>query len=365
MANENELSQVQKSIANAGARWRAGHTTVSSLNEGEKQRKLGYIPGPNDPSLKEQESRGASKLAEHKASLSAFSAVSVPASVDWRTGGFVTAVKDQGGCGSCVAFGSIAALESQIKIQRGAAYDVDLSEAQLFYCIARSLGRTCENGWWPEAALIGMRDTGITDEACYPYTAGDQDCTGKCADWQNRVTKITGYEYLNSIADIKEFVSSHGPVEACFTVYNDFFSYTSGVYEHVTGDVAGGHCVCIVGYDDVQGCWICKNSWGTGWGMSGFFNIAYGQCGIEGQVYGITGVDNTYWINGKKVIGLWANSDERNAWAYLSDLGWRKISPNNDGGFLHTLTQLSSAKLSGASINVHIVDGVIETLYAF
>ena len=40
----------------------------------------------------------------------------------------------------------------------------------------------------------------------------------------------------------------------------------------------GNHCVLIVGYDDVNQCFIVKNSWGTGWGEAGYFRIAYSEC---------------------------------------------------------------------------------------
>ena len=53
------------------------------------------------------------------------------------------------------------------------------------------------------------------------------------------------------------------------TVYNDFYSYTSGVYSHVTGSYLGGHAILIVGYDDVGKYFIAKNSWGTSWGRGG------------------------------------------------------------------------------------------------
>lgn len=69
-----------------------------------------------------------------------------------------------------------------------------------------------------------------------------------------------------NVAAIKEHLNNYGPVTGCFVVYNDFFSYSSGVYRHVSGGEAGGHCVAIVGYDDAQGAWIIKNSWGVGWG---------------------------------------------------------------------------------------------------
>jgi len=64
-------------------------------------------------------------------------------------------------------------------------------------------------------------------------------------------------------------------------VYQDFFSYRSGIYKHVSGGLAGYHCIMIAGYDDTQQCWICKNSWGTGWGENGWFRIGYGECQID------------------------------------------------------------------------------------
>jgi hypothetical protein len=60
----------------------------------------------------------------------------------------------------------------------------------------------------------------------------------------------------------------------------DFFCYDGGVYKYDYGDFMGNHAICVIGYDDAQNCWICKNSWGTGWGENGFFKIAYGQCGM-------------------------------------------------------------------------------------
>jgi C1A family cysteine protease len=73
----------------------------------------------------------------------------------------------------------------------------------------------------------------------------------------------------------------------CFSVYADFFNYHTGIYHHVSGSLQGGHCVCCVGYDDVKRCWICKNSWNTSWGDSGFFNIAYGQVGIDAAMWAL------------------------------------------------------------------------------
>jgi cathepsin B len=73
-------------------------------------------------------------------------------------------------------------------------------------------------------------------------------------------------------------------------VYEDFFAYKSGVYHHVSGGQAGGHAVKIIGWGNESGAnfWLAANSWGTGFGMSGFFKIREGDCGFASQVFGIT-----------------------------------------------------------------------------
>ena len=144
----------------------------------------------------------------------------------------------------------------------------------------------CLPGWWPDAAFDGLVQ-GIVDSACFPYTAANQACN-LCPDAQNRLTKITGWHHLTSQADMKTFISTVGPVSACFTVYEDFYyHYTGGVYTYnaaTAGKVVGGHCICIVGYDDSQGCWIAKNQWGAGWGESGYFRMSYRSCGLGGWI---------------------------------------------------------------------------------
>jgi len=59
---------------------------------------------------------------------------------------------------------------------------------------------------------------------------------------------------------------------------------------HVSGPDGGLHCVEVIGYSEAEQCWICKNSWGAGWGEGGFFRIAYGQCAIDSGALGVEGV---------------------------------------------------------------------------
>jgi C1A family cysteine protease len=283
------VAQVQSALTQRGANWQAGVNFLTELPSQQRRLYLGFTP-PGDLTLQALEDRGKGIAAGHQVGLVA---PVYPSSFDWRNQGgqnYITPVKDQGACGSCVAFGTTAAVEGTLRVQRGnPGLAVDLSEASLFYCIAASQGRNCSTGWWPQDALTGYQNLGVPDESCFPYTAGNQACS-QCADWASRATKITGSHPVASATDMKTWLSTRGPMSACLTVYDDFFSYTSGVYHHVTGNVAGGHCVCFAGYDDALGCWICKNSWGTGWGDSGYFRIAYGECGIEGMVHAVDGI---------------------------------------------------------------------------
>jgi C1A family cysteine protease len=358
------VGDLQGAIARAGASWQAGVTPLSQLSDDQKVLHLGAVPPPGTASLDERE-----QLATAKAQGGAgIGAVGAPASFDWRNVGgtnYITPIEDQGGCGSCVAFGTIATIEGTARVYRGNPnLAIDLSEAQLFYCYARSQGYSCGTGWWPNNAFDFAKNNGLVDAACFPYTAGDQACN-LCGDWQNRLTYISGWHTVGGVADMKAWISSRGPVSTCFTVYNDFFYYAGGVYRHVTGNVAGGHCVSVVGYDDANGCWICKNSWGTGFGEGGFFRIAYGNCGIDAEMWLAEGIADTGWIRGAHIAGLWTIDQDRNAWVYVAAVGWRKLSPDNDNILLDMLSQLAAAKAAKRTVDFYQEQGVIKQIYVY
>ena len=79
---------------------------------------------------------------------------------------------------------------------------------------------------------------------------------------------------------MKGCLASGYPFVIGYTVYESFMSdevAKTGIAQMPTpGDrVVGGHCVLVVGYDDTQNRFICRNSWGTGWGMKGYFTLPY------------------------------------------------------------------------------------------
>jgi C1A family cysteine protease len=290
-----KLQTLKARVKKRGAKWRPKRTPLSDLSREEKALRLGFTPPPRTPSLARRV-RAAARVRRAPRALAAAEALSLaPSSHDWRDVGgadFVTPVKEQLDCGACTAFAVCAAIESLVRIASGdPALDLDLSEAHLFYVHGRAAGSICRGGWSPDEALDACVHPGVADEACYPYLPGDQDgMTLVCSDWASRVVRITGWHLMTSPADMKSWLSTRGPMIAGMSVFDDFFDYGSGVYQHVSGGLVDGHVVCVVGYDDAAGCWICKNSFGTAWGEAGFFRIAYGQCGIDAIMWAVEGV---------------------------------------------------------------------------
>jgi C1A family cysteine protease len=195
----------------------------------------------------------------------------------------VTAVKDQALCAGCSAFGATASLETRAMwALQTPEPPLDLSEQHLFSCS----GGDCQSGANMSFAMIYLRQHGTPDEACFPYQAQNGDnipCDQTCADWESRAYRIRSWNYVFHLGDfdrIKEALLE-GPLYTYILIYEDFFAYAGGVYEHVWGNPAGGHGVSIIGWDDAEECWIGKNSWTDGWGEGGFFRIRWGEAEIE------------------------------------------------------------------------------------
>jgi len=214
-----------------------------------------------------------------------------PPAWDWRdasldnvSGDWMTPVKSQGACGSCWGFAALGALEAMVNIRAGSpSVDVDLSEQYLLSC-PNGGGCSGWNAWW---AYRYLRDNGgAITESCFPYEADDRvPCSDKCDGWRDTLFPVTGYDGMQTPPrqEIKAALVEHGPLVAEMAVMEGFGGYTGGVYEHPGEESARdiNHQVVIVGYDDMQGCWIVRNSWGQNWGENGYFRIAYGDCMME------------------------------------------------------------------------------------
>jgi C1A family cysteine protease len=270
MADIAELNQL---IEEAGAHWVAKQTPLSDLvSIGGPEGMLGLALSPEEALAEMLDQRRIEQTITFAAPPP------LPPRLDWRDHkgeNWVTPVKDQKTCNSCVAFAACAAIEARVRIETNKPdAAIDLSEAQLFHC---GTPNSCGTGWQPEKAMDFARQHGIGRESDFPYHPGNQACRPIAP-----IVKTSRHGRAATILERKRALLG-GPVIAGMEVFRDFRSYGSGVYRHVSGDFEGLHAVCVIGFDDPNGCWIAKNSWGRNWGDDGFFRIAYGDCGIDSK----------------------------------------------------------------------------------
>lgn len=220
---------------------------------------------------------------------SSSNSVTVPDTLDWRTEGKVTPVKDQGQCGSCWSFSATGAMEGAWAIATGDL--VSLSEQQLVDCSATfEYGNHGCNGGLMDGAFNYAMANGMCTEADYQYEAENDQCDTSCTP----VVEISGCRDVpaNNQKVLKEAVAL-GPVSIAIEADTRTFQlYTSGV---ITSGACGtnlDHGVLIVGYGEESSLpfWLVKNSWGASWGENGYVKIERsnsendpGVCGVAMQ----------------------------------------------------------------------------------
>jgi len=202
--------------------------------------------------------------------------IDIPSSIDWRTEGAVSRVKNQGRCGSCWAFSAVGTLEGTHFVSTHRL--IELSEKNLLDCSSvppfRNSGCNGGNPW--EALRYVMVTGGIDTEASYPYQPIQQNCK---FDRRNIGAKIRGIGTVktNSEQDLASAVANHGPISVAIYASPRFKSYRSGVFNDPSCIMQPNHAVVVVGYGhDTHGgdYWIVKNSWGSDWGESGYIRMS-------------------------------------------------------------------------------------------
>jgi cathepsin B len=215
----------------------------------------------------------------------------IPAAFDARTNWpkCIHPIRDQGGCGDCWAFAASEVLSDRFCIVSNKSTNVVMSPQFLVSCDTTDWA--C-NGGYPYYSWKFLEKSGDVSDTCYPYQSGNgavPSCSKftKCSDGsalRHYYAKVNSTKYFTTPAAIQMEIMTNGPVETGMEVYSDFFSYSSGIYTNTTGSTfLGGHAVKIVGWGNANGTnyWIVANSWGTYWGMSGYFNIQFGSCSLD------------------------------------------------------------------------------------
>lgn len=252
----------------------------------------------------------------------------LPQSFDARVGfpqcaKVIGTIRDQSNCGSCWAFSGVEAFNDRLCIVHGESSLMSPEDT-----VSCCTGGTCsfsmgcnggqQGGAWNWFKEVGVSSGGDwadidTGSTCKPYSmqscahhiepSGDMvscedvesystpKCTAACTDKGYDKDYISDKHFASSVysiegeENIRREIFENGPISVAMSVYEDFESYESGVYQHVSGKYLGGHAIKMIGWgiDDGVKFWICVNSWNDSWGEHGTFRILRGsnECGIE------------------------------------------------------------------------------------
>lgn len=295
-------------INNLGTTWKAGHNKrMRSLSMNVIRGMMGVLP--NSPVKLEVVTN------EHITN-------DLPDEFDarkqWPQCPSISEVRDQSACGSCWAVAAAAAISDRVCIGSNGNEKVDISGLDLLSCCGFRCGQGC-NGGYPTAAWQFWARTGLVtgggykSQGCAPYpfapcehhingslpacpseTERTPQCNKQCqpgydtAYAQDKRVGAKAYSVASDEQTIRKEIFANGPAEADFTVYEDFLSYKSGVYQHTTGKALGGHAVKVLGWGTENNTpyWLIANSWNEDWGDKGLFKIRRGnnECGIEAGI---------------------------------------------------------------------------------
>ena len=233
----------------------------------------------------------------------------------------VSHARDQSNCGSCWAFGATEAFNDRYCISTGDNTKVFSPTDTLACCSGITCGfsKGCEGGqpsaawrWFVTHGVVEGGDYG-DEETCKPYTFPScshhtdsvdlqsceslptydtPTCNSECeygdVKYDNDKFFAKDSYKLETVSDIQRDLMKYGTVTTAFSVYEDFETYSSGIYQHQTGKYLGGHAVKMIGWGVDNGVkyWTCVNSWNDEWGENGMFRILRGsdESGIESNV---------------------------------------------------------------------------------
>ncbi|CAD6204103.1 unnamed protein product [Miscanthus lutarioriparius] len=210
-------------------------------------------------------------------------AVDAPTSVDWRSKGAVTPIKNQGpSCSSCWAFVTAATIEGITQIKTGKL--LSLSEQELIDCDPYDGG--CNLGYFVNGYKWVIQNGGLTSEANYPYQARRYQCNRSKA--ANHAARISNYVQVPQGESQLQQAVAQQPVAAAIEMGGSLQFYSGGVWSGQCG-TRMNHAITVVGYgaDSSSGLkyWLVKNSWGQSWGERGYLRMRRdvtrgGLCGI-------------------------------------------------------------------------------------
>ena len=181
--------------------------------------------------------------------------------------------------GNCVAFASVAGVK---EFQDKKEYHklIRLSPRFLYNLCKKFDGIPFEDGTYPRVAMKVLLNYGVCHESFWPYIPLKKSFPRKGADKDAIKFKIKAYARIKSQLEMKRSLLINGPFVAGVEVFDSWFTKkveSSGFIPmpKPKEDLAGGHAICIVGYDDKTSIFKFKNSWGASWGSAGYGYLPY------------------------------------------------------------------------------------------
>lgn len=277
LATQAEVNELNAFNQEHNYSWTAAVNPIALMTDEEQKNLTGFRNDLN-------------QLSSHISSKNITASSDLPKSFDWRNygGDWTNPIRDQGNCASCWAFAVTGVFESYNELKyHNSHLNPDYAEQYLVNCANDMQG--CNGGGFSSLSYFVDKEgasggVGTVLESDYPYTATDGACKNLSSCTRYTMDTSVGetwyYVYpgpsdIPAIDVIKTVIYQHGPVASAFYVDKGFYYYSSGIYDSDTKATYSNHGIIIVGWgeQDGRGYWICKNSWGTKWGESGWFKI--------------------------------------------------------------------------------------------
>jgi C1A family cysteine protease len=202
----------------------------------------------------------------------------LPPSVDLRP--LCSPVEDQGNLGSCTGNALVGALEFLDK--KNKATLIDMSRLFIYYnerVIEHSV--KSDSGAMLRDGIKTLKKQGVCSEKKWPYVISKFAVKPTPACYREALNhQITSYQRILTLDQMRACLAEGFPFVFGFTVYESFESQETakgGVVRMPQAEerAVGGHAVLAVGYEDSKRRFTIRNSWGTDWGMKGYFTIPY------------------------------------------------------------------------------------------
>ena len=377
------LNQIREKIRQNGYRFKVNHNWVYDMSAEEKEAFFGRRPSSIVSKLSKSDDIGPLERYLDKKVL--------PTRFDWRNHNghtFIGPVRNQGYCGSCYAFGAAAAAEGtyNVAMNRFDGNCIDLSESFIMWCLG-SLPEYnfhffgCDGADYDYMELQALVQYGIVRESDYPYST---NFNGNCTHWNDPIIKFSQWYRVpcGDIDAIKTAIMTFGVVDAAVMVTSAFEAYYSGVYQDSNTTCYASpcyytptnHAIALVGWDDSEGAFILRNSWGSSWGENGYMKIKYNSAIVACEV--------TYLSISDIVLQLSVSRETLDMWVFNQEYADVNlvVDKNNDidvekyiiykkeaGGTYQFLTEVADAELQDNAfsfIDKQLVPGKIYSYKA-